>query len=179
MVASKNIFKKILRSIINNEDSASALRNVSAVDLLRESESKDIVKTANLFLLGFLTSEIVRRMKPWDLPPMTEGAPPSISKGKGSQVLLRQREALLKKYGISDKEKSLIKNLCKGLPLKNFQDVMNISPSNANKMTRALTRRLGLENREQLVFVAGWTRLISLKLPCLDIADEITNLAKK
>jgi len=92
---------------------------------------------------------------------------PSIIGDSNKDVFMEQQEAFINRYQITKMDKLLITKIVEGVPLKRFDDEIGISNSNANKKIRRLWHRLGLENREQLIFVAGWMRLISFELQCL------------
>ncbi|MFC1814052.1 hypothetical protein ACFL03_15315 [Thermodesulfobacteriota bacterium] len=91
----------------------------------------------------------------------------SIRGDSNKDVFMEQQEAFINRYRITKMDKLLIAKIIEGIPLKSFEDKIGISASNANKKIRRLWHRLGLKNREQLIFVAGWMRLISFELQCL------------
>lgn len=97
-----------------------------------------------------------------------------LSNRKESSInnIQKQKEAFIDKYRITRMDELLLSKIIDGVPLKCFKDEMNISASNANKKIRRLWQRLGLENREQLLFVSGWMRLINFKTECLIRADD-------
>jgi DNA-binding CsgD family transcriptional regulator len=91
----------------------------------------------------------------------------SIRNDDNKDVIIQQQEAFINKYRITRMDKLLISKIVEGVPLKCFDEEIGISESNANKKIRRLWHRLGLENREQLVFIAGWMRLINFEFDCL------------
>jgi hypothetical protein len=154
-------------------------RRISAVELLRKLKSDNIDKTTKIILLGLAVSEMLDKMKLSDFAALFDKAfsKPTIVDHKGD--LHREcTEVLITKYKIRESDKLLIEKLVEGISLKEFEKELNISQSNANKKIRALWQRLGLKNREQLIFIAGWMRLISPDLACLK-EEEVTNLSTK
>lgn len=166
----KNILDKVLHLLLNNKDMVSMLRGMSAAELLRKLQSGKIDKTAKFILLGLMISEMLDKMNLSDFAGLFDKAfsqPPGSIKEVDSN-LSKHRESFTQKYKIRERDKLIITKIIEGIPLKKFKDELGISQSNANKKIRALWQRLGLKNREQLIFVAGWMRLISTDLACLD-----------
>ena len=64
-------------------------------------------------------------------------------------------------YGITELDRQIVIALLEGCALKHFPSRLGMSSSAANKRIRQLWQRLGLSNREQLLFVFGWMRLVS------------------
>lgn len=155
-------------------------QRISVAELLRKLQSDNIDKTTKLILFVLMISEILDKMTLSDFSALFDrifSQPPFLT-GEIQSDLIQQRESFVKKYKIVERDKLIITKIIEGKALKEFKEELNISQSNANKKIRALWQRLGLENREQLIFIAGWMRLISPDLPCLIGADKVTNLSK-
>lgn len=176
----KNILDKILHSVLSDKDMVSMSRRISTTDLLRKLKSDDIDKTSKLIFLVLVISQVLDKMRLSDFAAMFDKAfsQPTIVDQK-RDLSREQTELFINKYKIRESDKQLIAKIIEGISLKEFKKELNISQSNANKKIRALWQRLGLENREQLIFIAGWMRLISPNLSCLNRDEGGTNLSKR
>jgi len=165
---------------MSNTGLVSMSQRVSAAELLRKLQSGKVDKATKLILLGLAISEILNKMTLPDFAAALDKVFSQPTSGRQKKGHPREHtESFITKYKIRESEKFLMAKIIEGIPLKQFREVMGISPSNANKKIRALWQRLGLENREQLIFVAGWMRLISPKIACLNSKEEMPNLSKK
>ena len=165
----KNILDIILRSILKNEEIASMARDISVAEMLEKLNSEDVNETTKLILFVLGISEILAKSSLSDFRSLFEKAFSAFTMDEGEGFLRKQRDLFIAKYKIKEKDIELITNICKGVLLKQYEAEMKISSSNANKKIRAIIKRLELENREQLVFAAGWLHLITLDLACLNI----------
>lgn len=157
----------ILRSILDNKEIPSVL-NLSLTELLKKLQSENFNQTVKILILGLAISEILEEVKKSELKTLLDKISPSQNiKDKTEKFLQEQREYFIEKFKITDYDVLLIKKIVEKLPLKLFKDELGISPSKAFKDIKRLWKKLGLVNREQLIFVAGWMRLISPQLKCL------------
>jgi len=164
----KNILDIILRSILNNEDIASRARDISVAEMLERLKFAGVDETTKMFLvLGLLG--ILKQTSLSDLDSLFDIAFSKPTTWANKDDLHSERDSFLAKYKIQERDKLLVAKIIEGVPLKQFKDEINISSSNANKRIRALWKKLGLENREQLIFVFGRKRLIHMDLECLHI----------
>ena len=169
----KSFSEKILGSMLNNEDIASKARGISATKLLQMLNSKNISEGTKLILLGLMISEIIDKMKPLDFGVLFDKVLSQLTTcDRKNDNLHEETKSFVEKYKIKENEWLLVAEIFKGTALKEFPEKLKISKSNANKKIRALWQRLGLENREQLMFVAGWKRIISPDLACLSAEGE-------
>ena len=170
---------KILRSILNNKNIASKARGISAVELLKKLESENIPDSAKIILLGLLFSAIMGKMKLSDFAALFDrmfSQPPDLI--GGLEVDLSERgKAFLKEHKIAEKDMRIVAKVILGVPLREFPNQLGISSSTVNKRIRQLCERLGLRNREQLIYVFGYLHLISLDLKCLRAGEKVTNLS--
>ena len=163
-----NILDIILRSILNNEDITSRARDITVAEMLERLKSAGVDETTKMFLvLGFLG--ILRQTSLSDLASLFDITFSQPKKCANKDDLYRDRDSFATKYKIQERDRLLVAKIIEGVPLKKFKDEINISSSNANKRIRALWQKLGLENREQLIFVFGRMRLIDMDLECLHI----------
>ena len=168
MTNNKSILDIILRSILKNEDIASRVRDISVAEMLERLKSAGVDETTKMFLvLGLLG--ILGQTSLLDLTSLFDIASSKLTKCGNKDDLHRDRDSFAKKYKIQERDKLLVAKIIEGVPLKQFKDEINISSSNANKRIRALWQKLGLENREQLIYVFGRKRLIDMDLECLHI----------
>jgi hypothetical protein len=154
--------------MLNSEDIASKAQGISAAELLAKLESKNISQSTKLILVGLMICAIMNQMKLSDFAALFDKIFPQPVPGDRRKDDLREQTKLfVETYRIDE---------IKGTTLKEFPTKLKLSKSNANKKIRALWQHLGLENREQLMFVAGWTRIISPNLECLKIEEKMSNL---
>jgi hypothetical protein len=164
-----NILDIILRSILNNEDIASRVRDISVAEMLEKLNSEDVEETTKLILFVLGISEILAKSSLLDFRSLFDKAFSAFTMDEGEGFIRKQREMFIARYKIKEKDIELITNICKGIAFKQFEDTMKISPSNANKKLRTLLKRLELKHREELAFAAGWFRLFQPDLPCLKL----------
>lgn len=148
----------IFNSIVNNSVITSNLENISLAEILEKLQSGDFSRIAKLIFIGLAISEIIETINFSDF---------EIFLDKTKKSLQDQKDYFIRRYKITETDILLITKIVEGVRLKQFKDEINISHSTANKKIRKLWKRLGLENREQLIFVAGWLRLISPEFECL------------
>ncbi len=79
-----------------------------------------------------------------------------------------ERREFLTQYRIEEEHREIVTAIVRGTTLENLRDEVGVPGSTANKILRRLWERLGLENREELIFVFGWLRLISPDLECIN-----------
>jgi len=165
---SKNIFK-LLREIYSfSEHEIGKFK-----EFIRCFEQEDLTDLIHIFKL-LLSAFRILKSEGEELQPFL-----SIREDSKKDVFMEHQEAFINRYRITKMDKLLIAKIVEGVSLKQFDDAIGISGSNANKKIRRLWHRLGLENREQLIFVAGWMRLISFELQCFQYESQITNLANR
>jgi DNA-binding CsgD family transcriptional regulator len=176
----KDILDKILRSILSDKDTVAISRRISAVELLRKLKSDDIDQTSKLILFSLLISEVLDKMKLSDFAALFDKAfsQPLGASGKVDFDLREQGKTFLKENRIAEKDIRIVEKIISGVPLREFRNQLEISSSTGNKRIRRLCERLGLRNREQLIFVFGYLHLISLDLNCLRTEEKVTNLSK-
>ncbi len=163
----------ILLSIIENDALWLNLDNISVAELLTKLQSDDFNKLATYFILGLALSKLFEETKVVNFEVLTDKlrSSPQIRKDKKEDVLQEDKEVFIKRFKITEEDKVLLTKILEGVPLKLFEDETGICQSTANKKIRRLWGKLGLESREQLIFTAGWMRIISPELECLN-SDE-------
>ena len=166
----ENELSGLLRSILDSQKHV----DISAKQLLRKIESEKIEDWAKPILLGLLISETVKKMNLSDFSTLFAKvlSEKKIPQNEEKRHREASNESFIERFKITDRDRLLISKVIEGIPLKQFKDETGISASNANKRIRALWERLGLENRAQLIFAAGWMRLIETDLSCLGVKEQ-------
>jgi hypothetical protein len=93
---------------------------------------------------------------------VADAAPPSLD----------IQEKFKMNFSISVVDLDIIEGLLKGDPVNKIAWDVGISESWATKRIPNFWKRLGLTNRNQLIYVLGWMRLIPVHLDCLEEFDE-------
>ena len=165
-----NVLGGLLRSILDSQKHV----DISAKQLLRKIESEKIEDWAKPILLGLLISETLKKMNLSDFSGLFANvlSEKKIPQNEEKRHREGSNESFIERFKITDRDRMLISKVIEGITLKEFKEEAGISASNANKRIRALWERLGLENREQLIFVAGWMRLIETDLRCLGVKEQ-------
>lgn len=84
-----------------------------------------------------------------------------------AEELQRRRKAFIDKYRITERELLVLQELAKGTRLKQFADAIGLGFSNTRRIIEKLCKRLDLESREQLLYVAGVMQLADFNPACL------------
>jgi DNA-binding CsgD family transcriptional regulator len=163
----------ILSSLIDNDVIMLNLKDITLTELLEKVLSGDFNQTVKLLLLLLSISQIKNELKVINIEAMMDKllSSQAIKIDYVRDTLQEQIDVFNSKFHIKENEKHILMKVIQGVPLKCFKDETGISGSSANKKIRRLWKRLGLENREQLIFVAGWMRLISPELECLQCEE--------
>ncbi len=156
--------ENILSGLLKDNATRKALQDLSVGELLQRLESDDFNNTLKLVLLALVVSELLTKIGNTNFRSLHDEFS-VIGHTEGS--FEKQKESFINKFNITEKDKLLLEKILEGIPLKCFKEEVDMSPSNANKKIRRLWQRLGLENRQQMIFVAGWMRLVSPELECL------------
>ena len=164
----KNIADKVLHSMLDNEDIASKVRGISATTLLQKLDSKNISEGKKRILL-VLFDRIIDKMKLPDIVTLFEKllSQQAGATGGADSDLVNQGKSVAEKLNISEKDLRIVTKIIEGVPLRAFPGQMELSSSTVNKRIMRLCERLGLRNREQLIYVLAYLHLISLDLKCL------------
>ena len=154
----------ILSAIGDGQPITSTLRDMSISELLEGLKSANLHEIAKPIFILAAASAMLDEIKNSDSSLLLKKlySFPDIQKAIGGK-----RESFIVKNRISEQDLLLLTKIVDGIPLKCFEEEASLSPSTANKKIRRLTHRLGLKKRTQLIFVAGWMRLISPELECL------------
>jgi hypothetical protein len=151
-----------IRLVLKDSALADFIQNISVGELLEVSDSD--FKVTAITLIGIMIAELFSEM----------GAPGSDwvlrqtrRTGRSQVFFEQQKESFINKFKITEKDELLLTKVLEDVPLKRFPEEAGISSSSANKSIRRLWERLGLDCREQLLFVAGWMRLLSPGYECL------------
>lgn len=164
----------ILQALIHNDEILANFHHISLAELLKRLESEDFSFTAKLTILGLAVSEILRQSAISDFQAFFSKSSSPLIKPRDvtPKPISDQRSQFIRKYRIKRTEMMLLKHVIEGFTLKKAKEMLGISSSTANKKIRNLWLKLGLKNREQLIFVAGWMRLFSFDLECLEADEE-------
>jgi len=163
-----NALDGIVHSMLKNEKIASKARGISAAELLEKLSQVNTSEIADLFHLALML-QMFSQAGLLDIAEVfKKGLSQNSSGHREKHHMYKRGEFFAKRYRIGDREKQIITKMIEGKAMKEFKRELNMSESNANKKIRALWKRLGLENRMQLVFVAGWMRLVKFDLGCLE-----------
>lgn len=79
----------------------------------------------------------------------------------------KEKNEFRRQFNIIPDDKKIISEILNGTALKNFNKPCGLNQSRANNVIREIREKLDLKNREQLVFVFGWMRLIDPDYSCL------------
>jgi len=164
----KNITDRVLHSILDSEDVASKGGGISATTLLQKLDSKNISEGKKRILL-VLFDRIIDKMK---LPEIVTLFEKLLSQQAGATGgvdpdLVAQGNSVVEKLNISEQDIRIVAKIILGMPLRESQNQLELAPSTVNKRIMRLCERLGLRNREQLIYVLAYLHLISLDLKCL------------
>ena len=162
----------ILNLVISNTSITSNLRNTSVAELLEKLQSDDFNQTVKLLILGLAISEILNKFVDFETLVDKPHSSLPVTRDIMKDIFQKQKEAFLKKYQINQEDEILLAEIIKGPPLKLFEDEVNINHSTANKKIRRLWERLGLENRAQLLYVAGRIKLLPYEPECLRFPED-------
>ena len=143
----KNIVDNILGSILNNQDMASNLGEISVAELLKKLESDEFHQTAKFILLGLSISELLNRL--------------FIDKSTGLFAGFTQDPETLEvdfrvKYELSKDEVLTLKMISEGLTNQQIADkVGTISIEGVKKRVPKILEKLGVNNRVQAAVTAA------------------------